>query len=328
MDLEFHQLDLRYRALRTRSEPRERRLLTSLCEIGQQVPVVVVALSASPPATSQAPFDTATQPGHYVLLDGYKRVRALRRLGKDTVVATCWALGEAEALLLERLMRSSEGDSVLEQAWLLRELRDRFGLSLSELSRRFDKTQSWVSRRLGLVSELPESIQKRVHKGEILPHVAMKYLLPMARANRPAAEQLAQGLPAHLSSRTASALYDAYTCGNDKTRELIRCDPSLFVRTYEESQRARRDAPSSSAALVRSDLLALVGVARRIGKRFGQGLDKAWLGPERDELVHLYRQALREVGRLAAHLDSKEPTDSKERIHVGSIDTHIDPAAA
>jgi hypothetical protein len=42
MDLEFHQLDLRYEELRGRSPARERRLLSSLMEVGQQVPIVVV----------------------------------------------------------------------------------------------------------------------------------------------------------------------------------------------------------------------------------------------------------------------------------------------
>ena len=86
--------------------------------------------------------------GRYVLVDGYKRVRALRRLHRDTVDAVTWGLSEVEALLLTRLMRSSEGDSALEQGWLLRELIERFGLSCGELARRFDKSESWVSPSL------------------------------------------------------------------------------------------------------------------------------------------------------------------------------------
>src|SRR5487761_2609312 len=132
MDLELHQLDLRYEGLRRRSASREARLLASLAQVGQQAPVVVVGESEG---------------GRLVLLDGYKRVRALRQLKADTVVAIRWELGEADALLLERLMRCAESDGPLEQAWLLRELHVRFALSHEELARRFDKSQSWVSRR-------------------------------------------------------------------------------------------------------------------------------------------------------------------------------------
>lgn len=69
--------------------------------------------------------------GRYILVDGYKRVRALVKLRRDTVRATCWDLPEADALLLERLMQTSSGGSAREQAWLLRELRDRFDLTAS-----------------------------------------------------------------------------------------------------------------------------------------------------------------------------------------------------
>lgn len=312
MDLEFHQLDLRYAALRTRNTRREQRLLASLSERGQQVPVVVIAAGTAEPASLPPPSASPVpSPPRFILLDGYKRVRALGRLRADTVRATCWSLGEAEALLLERLMRTGGADSALEQGWVLCELRDRFGLRADELARRFDKTVSWVSRRLGLVSDLPESIQARVRGGEIGPHVAMKYLLPLARANRRAAEEIAAGLPAQLGSRTASALYAAYTGGRDETRKWIRENPALFVRAHEEAQRAPPVGDASPAAQLRKDLGALCGIARRLGQRFAQGLGTALPGPERAELVRLYQQARREVERLSAHLHEEERVDAR-----------------
>ncbi len=42
MELEFHQLELRYDRLRIARPEQERRLLSSLAEVGQQVPIVVV----------------------------------------------------------------------------------------------------------------------------------------------------------------------------------------------------------------------------------------------------------------------------------------------
>lgn len=80
MQIELSQLDRRYESLRMRSAVRERRLLASLAELGQQTPVVIVR--------------DATRP---VLVDGYKRVRALVRLGHDTVEAIEWELGESAA---------------------------------------------------------------------------------------------------------------------------------------------------------------------------------------------------------------------------------------
>jgi ParB family transcriptional regulator, chromosome partitioning protein len=123
MDLELHQLERRYESLRTRSVTKERRVLASIAEIGQQLPIIVVR-----------------EETRFIVVDGYKRLRALERLHHDTVRATEWGLSEAEALLLERLLRAAEADTAVEQGWFLRELTDRFRLSLDELARRFGRT--------------------------------------------------------------------------------------------------------------------------------------------------------------------------------------------
>jgi hypothetical protein len=88
MQVELRQLDRRYEGLRTRCAGRERTLLASLAEIGQQAPLIVAR-------------DAAT----LVVVDGYKRVRALDRLGHDVAEALEWALTEPEALLLDRYAR-------------------------------------------------------------------------------------------------------------------------------------------------------------------------------------------------------------------------------
>ena len=51
MQLEFHQLDRRWEHLRVREPHRQRRLLASLAESGQQTPIVVVAAEDQPTVT-------------------------------------------------------------------------------------------------------------------------------------------------------------------------------------------------------------------------------------------------------------------------------------
>src|SRR2546427_2632089 len=143
MELEHHQLVLRYEHLRLRCAERQRRLLSSLAEHGQQISTVVVA--ALPEAD------------RFVVVDGYKRVRALRRLGQDTLQAACWDLSELEALLLGRQMRTGVEESAFEQGLWLQELHRRFAVSLEDLARRFDRRVSWGSRRSALVRELPQA---------------------------------------------------------------------------------------------------------------------------------------------------------------------------
>ena len=136
MDLEFHQIDVRYERLRVRQPARERRLLASLAEAGQQIPIVVTGAA-------------------YVVVDGHKRVRCLQRLQRDTVAAVIWEMPEPEALIFRQLLYTDATTSALEQGWLLRTLHEDHGLALDALARRFDRSVSWVSRRLSLVRTLP-----------------------------------------------------------------------------------------------------------------------------------------------------------------------------
>lgn len=283
MQLELHQLDRRYEALRKADPRQEKRLLASLAELGQQTPVVVVS---------------PEQPGRYVLVDGYKRVRALSMLRCDVVRVLCWDLPEADALVVERLMRESASDGPIEQGWLLVELRDRFGLSVEELGRRFDKSSSWVSRRLALVTELPKEIQKQVRQGKLGAHAAMKYLVPLARANTDVALRLSAVIaPLGLSSRQIAELYAAVLGGSDKTQQLVLSDPSLFLRAQQEARRGQ-DREKKVAELLLADLGALGGIARRVYGRLRKGIAAELLPEERDQVARCFRQAQADSERL------------------------------
>jgi ParB-like chromosome segregation protein Spo0J len=258
--------------------------LSSLAEVGQQAPIVVVVGS-----------DAVAR---HVVIDGYKRVRLLRRLGQDTVRATTWDLAEAEALLLERMMRAGDADNALEQGWFLRELRDRFALSGEELGRRFGRTPSWVSRRLALVAELPESVQRHVRAGAIGAHAAMRYLVPLVRANRADGERIADAVaPLRLTTRQMAIVHTAWMSANIKTRELILKDPALVIRAHEERRRAR-ERPETAAHRMLADLGALGSIAGRVYQRTRQGELRGLLEPEREEVEHVFVQARREMVRL------------------------------
>ena len=133
MQLEFHQLDRRWEHLRVRHPGRQRRLLASLADSGQQTPIVVVAAEG--------------QADRYVVIDGYKRIAALEQLGRDTVEAVVWPMSEAAAVVLDRSLRLSEHETALEVGWLLAELEQRFGYGLDELARRFES-----QRELGVAA--------------------------------------------------------------------------------------------------------------------------------------------------------------------------------
>jgi ParB family chromosome partitioning protein len=300
MDLEFHQLELRYERLRVIRPEQERRLMTSLAEVGQQVPILVI----------QDPIKS-----WFVVIDGYKRVRSLRRLGRDTVAATCWPGEEVDALVVTRLMQESEPETAIEQSWFLAELHDRFGLSLEDLSRRFNHSVSWVSRRLALVQELPDSIQQQVRRGEIVAHGAAKYLVPLACL------ELVEGIgTTRLSSRDLGILYSSYQSGNWVTRQRLLSAPLVFLKSYKEAQSEPTVASVPDDSLL-TDFEVLSSVARRAGRRLRRGALQRLPEQQRRDLATCLQQAAQEIQKLTERFD-------KEMADAGSEPAGCDSEAA
>ena len=255
MQLEFHQLERRWEHLRVRHAGRQRRLLASLAEVGQQTPIVVVA--------AEGPAD------RYVVIDGYKRIAALEQLGRDTVEAVVWPMSEAAAVLLDRSLRLSEHETALEVGWLLAELEQRFGYGLEELARRFDRSVSWVSRRLALVEVLPEAIQQQVREGKIAAQVALKFLVPVARQNLEACQRMAAIFAQHhCDTREAGQLYGAWRKGSPAVRKRILDDPELFFKAQRQAQeQAPAGVPSGPGAELLRDLEMVVAIVNRAQRR-------------------------------------------------------------
>jgi ParB/RepB/Spo0J family partition protein len=305
MDLEFHQLDLRHEGLRVRRPEREKRLLSSLVERGQQVAIVVIRLPE--------------EANRFLVIDGYKRIRALQRLGRDTVRATVWDMDETEALILDRSLRTAEGETALEQGWLLSELHDVLGLSLDDLARRFDRSVSWISRRLALVRELPDSVQQLVRLGKIGAHSAMKYLVPMARAKRYDCERLAEKIAYHqFTTQEVGVLYAAWR-GQPLIREGIIDDPKLFLRARREIEEEDAVSVSAGKELLRN--LDMVGaIAKRAARQWCEAAG-VMDGAERDNAWLCVQQAIEDLTRLSDKME-------KENGYVESESTDHNPGTS
>jgi len=294
MQLEFHQLDRRWQHLRVREPHRQYRLLASLAENGQQTPIIVVVCQDD----SQ----------RYLVIDGHKRIAALEQLGRDTVEATVWMMSEAEALILDRSLRLSPRESALEQGWLLSEMEQRFGCSLDDLARHFDRSVSWVSRRLALVELLPETIQQQVREGTLGAQLAMKYLVPVARVNIEDCERMAAAfIEHHCDSRQAGQLYAAWRDGARVVRERILAEPELFLKTLRQPTTAK----PAMVALER-ELEMAVAILYRAGRRLAEAL------PDMDVKQQEQTQARIESGR-------RELIRMAERIGKEQKASHAEP---
>jgi ParB family transcriptional regulator, chromosome partitioning protein len=313
MQLEFHQLERRWEHLRVRHPARQRRLLASLAESGQQTPIVVVAVEG--------------QADRYVVIDGYKRIAALEQLGRDMVEAVVWPMSEAAAVLLDRSLRLAEHETALEVGWLLAEMEQRFGYSLEELARRFDRSVTWVSRRLALVELLPEAIQQQVREGKIAAQVAMKFLAPVARQSLEDCQRMAAIFAEHhCDTRAAGQLYAAWRRGSAAIRKRILDDPALFLKAQRQ---AREKAPPGTGTELMRDLEMAAAIVNRVQRRLagaeGVALDEQQCATARQQIERIAKQLQRIGERLlpeeAAHVEPSTTHHDSGAAHAGSGET-------
>lgn len=288
MEVDLHRLELRHEDLRIRDGARRRRLIASIAEVGQQVPVVAI-----------------TEGERLVLIDGYLRVEALQRLGRDRVRAIAWPVTEPEALVHHHHLAAT-AHTAIEDAWLLARLRTH-GLSFDDLAARLCRSKSWVSRRLALLDALATEVQASVRAGLVPAHAAMKYLVPLARANRRQCAQLIAGLgTTRVSERDVGALYRAWKHADATGKQRIVTEPLLCLRAL----RATAASPDDHDDERHKDLTLLAAIAWRARRRVHHG------GAFTAAHTTAWRAAADAVAALGAAI---------EELHAGPDDTHKHP---
>jgi len=256
VDIELHELELRYADLRIDDAGRRAELVAKIALHGQQGAVLVIR-----------------EGERYVLIDGYARVSALQELGRDLVEAVVLEVPEAEALVLAHRLEAKRPRSALEEGWLIAELIERHGLDQPAVASRLRRTQGWVSRRLGLVRALPESVQGAVRVGVVPAHAAAKYLVPMARAMRTHCEQLVDALGRdRITDREVGRLYTLWKAADAEHRLQIVTRPRLALKAAAAIQPAPPVPDGDPAAPLLADLDGIAGIARRARRRLDEGV--------------------------------------------------------
>ncbi len=290
MHLELGQLDLKYGRLRGVDPRRQRRLIASLAECRQHVPVLVVA---------------SGQPHRWTLIDGYARTSALRKLGRDKVWAMAPEVTEAEALIL-RQRSSGRHSSALEDGWLVRELVEGHGYEFGEVARDLGRSRSWVSRRLGLVKTLPPVVQRAVQEGRVCAFGATKFLLPLARANAQQCKMLMTALgKSRITSRQLETLYKVWRKADAVGRARIAEQPLAVLRLEHDQRR-----PELPAVALFKQLQLLCNAARRAQEHVQDITEQSWT----TSVQARWHRAQCAVGSLTRAIE--------ETGHAGSKHTH------
>jgi ParB family chromosome partitioning protein len=265
LELDLHRLELRYASARL-LEPRAiERLARSIDTHGQLMPCIGVAEAEC-----------------VVLLDGYRRVAALKRLRRDTALVERWSCDLAHALISVLCRTQARAFAAIEEALILRELTDGLGLSQNELASRCGRDVSWVCRRLQLLSGLPQNVLTAVREGTLSTWAATRVVGPLARANAEHAERLLEHLrAAPLSTRELASWFEHYRSASQVTRERLISYPRLFLQALRESGEARalerlRAGPEGECvADARLIQMALVRLRKRLPRLCEHSLPEA-----------------------------------------------------
>jgi ParB family chromosome partitioning protein len=276
-EIDVSSLALRYAHTRIARPKALNMIINSMDRYGQITPAIV-----------------AQEGDLIILIDGYLRVEALKRLGRDTIIAEICHEGELKALF-RLLSRSGERQwEAVEQAWIILDIKTRFEHSLSQVARSIGHDLSWVSRRVSLIEGLSEDILKAVCQGHVSTWAATRVLVPLARANPSHAEKLtAHLLDTPMSSRDLSAFLKHYESSNKQTRDRMISDPDLFVKAHKS-----RDDKNLAVALGQGpegqwikDFRIVASMLRRLAKIADTVIYPGQDEDDRIRLVRIFRDA-------------------------------------
>src|SRR5215467_1043059 len=262
LEVDLHLLELRFAGARLIEPQAVEALARSIERDGQIVPCIVVGSS---PDCSEGKDGE-----RLVLIDGYRRVAALRRLGWDRGFVERWPCEVAEAVMGVLARTQSRSFAAIEEALLLRELTQGLGVSQREAGRRCGRDRSWVNRRLQLLSALPEAALAAVRDGRLSSWAAVRVIAPLARARVEDSEQLLRALSeAPLSTRELKRWFEHYCKASREVRERMLSHPKLFVVALNEkdeqaSSERLRDGPEGGCE---ADLLRIIGLICRVHKQ-------------------------------------------------------------
>ena len=286
-EIEIAHLDLRYEHLRLAGRSGLNALADSIERFGQRAPVLVLR----------------DQGGIHVLIDGYQRVKALRHLGRDTVMAEVREGDEADSIAL-LLSRSQERPRcAVEQAFLVKDLLGRFGWSTKQVAQHLGRDSSWVSHRLALVTDLPDDVLESVRQGHVTAWAASRVLVPLARANPEHASRLVKVLrDEKLGTRALTRFLKHYEQANPAVRERMVNEPMLFAKVSDEDATTPATLQRGPQGVWLNDLRVVSSMLRRLRRDANKVFYPGQSKEERADMQQALAKAQSQLSELQAEI--------------------------
>lgn len=241
--------------------------------------------------------------GTLAVLDGFKRVRALRDLGCEQALARVMHLDDAAARIAIVLHNAPHGGLCeLEQAWVVRALVRGCRLQQKRVGELLGRHPSWVCRRLMLAERLDEALQQDMRLGLVRATMARELgRLPRGNQARVALCAREHGM----SCRLLAALVErALGCRDERQLEALMRDPWRYVlRAREHGEPPPDPRLGQAAERLRQALLRLERAARCVVDRFAEHSVSSLSDAERELLAELATGARERCRQASERID-------------------------
>ena len=167
--------------------------------------------------------------GRAAVLDGFKRLRVVRELGRTEIRVDVLALSEpdARAAMFTYNAVHAGGLCELEEGWIVRALVRDFGVRQKDVATQLGRDKSWVCRRLMLAEQLDESVQGDMRLGLISASVARELgRLPRGNQGATAAAIVEHGLT---SRQTGELVLRMLGASDTEAAAAVLTDPLRFL---------------------------------------------------------------------------------------------------
>jgi hypothetical protein len=215
--LPLAEIDERLHRYRLAQPKLEKSMAQSLARYGQISPIVICMLEAA-----------------YVLIDGFKRLRAARTLqGMRQLYARRLDVDAQSAkAAIYQLNRIGQRPVELEESWIVHALVREDGLSQVEAAQLLGRHKSWVNRRLAMLERLCEAAREELRLGLLTPALA-RQLTRLPRGNQ--ADALTTAREASLTSRELSGIVDLLLASSTQEQTaFVLSDPRRALRQADE----------------------------------------------------------------------------------------------
>jgi hypothetical protein len=207
---EISKIDTRYESFRLPNSSQEKNLLESISDRGIDTPL----------------YGIKNNNHIFILLDGFKRFRAAKKLGINIVPIK--ELGTSEQNGIIELLKIANAKSlhILEQVKLVNELHSTHQMTVRSIAQKLEKSTGWVSSRIGIENELGKKVWDEVFAGKFPASNAVYTLRQFRRLNKESKKNIDEFVDAvsgrKLVHRDIELLANGWFNGNEEMRKQIR----------------------------------------------------------------------------------------------------------